>query len=70
MLTDENKHDTNSGVYGKYTQRFTGELLNLDKRDPNEATSPCSSSESTAMRGFLVRPGYMRPVRYNLGRAP
>lgn len=36
---------------------LTGDFLNLDKRDLIEETLPCSSSEdSTAIRGFLVRP--------------
>ena len=43
---------------GKHIQLFAGDFLNLDKRDPNEGTLSCSSSEeSTATRGFLVRPG-------------
>lgn len=58
VLMDEMlKHDINSKGTN-YTPPFTGDFLNLDKRDPNEATSSSSSSEEgTAMRGFLVRPG-------------
>lgn len=56
VLTDENEHDTSSGALDVYTQCLVGDFLNLDRRKPNEGTSCSSSEDSTAMRGFLVRP--------------